>query len=208
MKRWFGYALLAAIAVTFLTVWILYGDFFGALGFTIVVLLALALPAAVLAYIVSNAPIWIRTLRGTSWEDHLASLEDECSALREHYDVLGAVSLEDLNTSCLIHFLDIGDGRILCPYGQQYYDFEPISDDPEVNRPRRFPTRDFSLLRHSKKNDVLDIFPGSDVFEPTIRAEIVDLNRLFDLGFTLKDGEIVKGANLKAIEQAAAGSAS
>ena len=170
MKRWFSYSLLAALAVAFLAVWIYYGSILDAVAFIIVLLFVSAIPAAVLAYIVSNAPIWLSMLRGTSAEDHLARLEKEGKAVREQYQVLGAVTLDDLNTGCLIHFLDIGDGRILCLYGQVYYDFEPITDDPEINQPRKFPTRDFSLLRHSKKNEVLDISPGSEVFEPAIRG--------------------------------------
>ena len=205
-KRWIGYSLLAAIGVAYLALGILFEDFGGALLFLIVLFLGVALLAAVVGYIVSNAPFWIRGARGISPEDHLAKLEEEGKAVREHYEVLNAVTLEALNTSCLIHFLDIGDGRILCLYGQYYYDFQPISDDPEINQPRKFPTRDFSLLRHRKKNEVLSIFPGSDVFEPAVRGEIVEFDKLFDLGFGPKDGEIVTGTSLDEIEQATAGS--
>ena len=189
---WIGYSLLAAIGVAWVTLGILFEDFVGAFLFLIVLSLGLALLTAVLAFIVPLARDWIRALRGISREDHLAKLEESGEAVREHYEVLGAATLQDLTTSCLLHLLDIGDGRILCLHGQSYYDYEPLSDEeePELNSERTFPTARFSLLRHKKKNTVLDIFPGTEVVEPALQAEIYDQRKLIDLGITIKDGEI------------------
>lgn len=207
-KRWIGYSLLAAVGVAFVALGILWNDFVVAFLFLFVLSLGVALLTAVLAFIIPLARDWIRALRGISWEDHLAKLEENGEAIREHYEVLGAATLEDLTTSCVLHLLDIGDGRILCLHGQSYYDYEPLSEDeePELNRERTFPTRRFSLLRHKKKNTVLDIFPGTEVFEPELQAEIFDQRKLIDLGITIEDGKIATGIDLEAIARAVAAS--
>lgn len=201
-KSWLGYALLAISAVVFILLWMTMGDPVGAILSLAVLALGGALLIAVLGYFVSNVPAWFRRLRGISWDDHLGQLEADGEAVRENYRASRALTIEDLNTSSLVHFIDIGGGKVLCLYGQQYFDFEPITDDPDVNQPRQFPTKSFSLLRHAKNGEVLSLFPGSAVFDPTVCDPIVKLEKLFDLGFELRDGEIVSGSSLDAIERA------
>ena len=191
-----------------MTLAILFGDFVGAFLFLIVLSLGFALLAAVVIFIVGLVRTWIRESRGISWEDHLVKLEEDGKAVREHYEVLGAATLQDLTTSCLLHLLDIGDGRILCLHGQSYYDYEPFSDEeePELNSERTFPTAKFSLIRHKKKSAVLGILPGTEVVEPALQAEIYDQRPLIDLGITIRDGEIATGTDLEAIARAVADS--
>ncbi|MDH3614313.1 MAG: ABC transporter permease [Gammaproteobacteria bacterium] len=200
-KKWLGYGLLAVIVVIYVLLWLAIGDPVGAFLSLIVLALGGGLILAILGYFSSNAPAWFRRLRGVSWDEHLRQLEANGEAVRDEYEAIRALTVEELNTSSLLHFVDVGGGKVLCLYGQQYFDFEPITDDPEVNQPRLFPTKKFSLLRHKKKGEVLSVFPGSDVFEPTVCHPITKPEKLFDLGFELKDGEIVSGLSLDVIER-------
>jgi len=199
--NWLGYGLLAILIATFVLLWLALGDLTGAILSLIVLLLGGGLAVAVLGYLISNAPTWFRYLRGVSWDDYLQQLEKTGKALREEYEASRALTVEDHTTGRLMHFVDIGSGRILCLYGQEYYEFEPIDDDPDWNQSRQFPTETFSLLRRAKNDEVLALFPGSVVLEPTTCDPIVKPQKLIELGFQLIDGEIVSGSSLQAVER-------
>ena len=201
-KKWYGYGLLAAVAATFVLLWVAVGDSAGAFLSLLVLSLGIALIVAVLGYLISNGPSWIRRLRGVSRDEHLRNLEASGHAVREQYRTVDALSFEDLNTGSLVHVIDIGAGRLLCLVGQQYYDFEPVDDDPEVNQPRLFPSREFSLLRQVESNAVLALFPGTVVVEPTVREPVSRFEKLFELGIRLEDGEIVTGVSLGEVKRA------
>jgi hypothetical protein len=199
-KNWLGYGLLVLLIAIFVLLWLAMGDLTGAILSLIVLLLGGVLAVAVLSYLITNAPIWFSYLRGVSWDDYLQKLEKTGKALRENYEASRALTVADHTTGRLMHFIDIGGGRILCLYGQQYYEFEPIDDDPDLNQSRQFPTETFSLLRDVKKDEVLALFPGSVVLEPTTCDPIVKPKKLIELGFQLTDGEIVFGSSLEAVE--------
>lgn len=208
-KSWILYGFAAVLVVAFALLWISSGDIARAttllinliLGIAILVLIG-AFLVAILGDIISEVPLWYRRLRGIPWQDHLNQLEADGKAVRSEYQASGALTVEDYTTGRLMHFIDIGSGRILCLYGQQYYEFEPIEDDPDLNQDRLFPTETFSVLRHARKDEVLALFPGSVVIEPTNCDPIVKPKKLIELGFRLKDGEIVSGSSLQAVERA------
>lgn len=133
---------------------------------------------------------FLRLLRGISDEEYLETLLSSGKAKKETYKVLSALSFDDLNTSCAVHILDIGNNENLCLYGQYLYDYEPIDDDPEMNQQRKFPTEEFSLIRKVKEDELLQLIPGIKVIEPII-IKNPNLDKLYDLGFQLKDGEII-----------------
>lgn len=200
-KSWLGYGLLAALVTLFVWVWMETGEFVGAVLSISVVALIGGLILAVLAFLFSIASALLRRNHGVSWEDHLSKLEASGEALREEYVATRALTVEELSTGSVLHFLDLGRGKVLCLFGQQYYEFEPINDDPDMNQARKFPTETFSLLRDEKTGEVLSLFPGSKVLEPTVCDPVVWPQKLWDLGFELKDGEVVSGSNMDAIEQ-------
>ena len=201
MKR-LGYFLLLGLIVAFAALRLLIGNWSGAFWSFAVLVLASALVLAIVAYFVSNIPSWWRTLRGISWEAHLEQLEQEGKALREYYQARRAVTFVDANTSCLVHLLDVGNRGLLCLYGQSYYDFEPIDDDPELNQPRKFPTKGFSLLRRKKSGEVLELFPGTDVLVPTFCGGVVGPDKFYDLGITFEDGRLISNVSFEAVEEA------
>ena len=55
-----------------------------------------------------------------------------------------------------MHILYIGNNQLLNLYGQYLYDHEPIDDDPELNLSRKLPTKEFSLIRRIKDNEILE----------------------------------------------------
>ena len=131
----------------------------------------------------------LRSLKRQSVEDSLKELVEKGKATSEVYTVNAAMSFNDLNTGSMVHLLDIGDERILCLNGQYLYDYEPVDDDPESNQARRFPTRQFTLIRRVKGSEVLSLQPGAEVVEPQL-LEHPPMEKLYDLGFELTDGEI------------------
>ena len=201
-KSWIRYGLLAVLAVTFTVLWIASGDFVHAAIALIILVLIGAFLVAIAGDVITEVPLWYRRFRGIPWNDHLNRLEADGKAIRENYQAVRALTVEDFTTGSLLHFINIGGERILCLYGQQYYEFEPIDDDPDLNQARRFPTETFSLLRHAKKDEVIALLPGSVVLEPTICDPIVKPKKLVELGFQLKDGEIVSSWGLQAVERA------
>lgn len=134
---------------------------------------------------------FIRRLKGQSDRDYLNELLAKGEAVAENYTVHAAISFEDLSTGSQVHLLDIGNDKVLCLYGQYLYDHEPIDDDPEINQDRKFPTRQFSVVRRLKDAEILVLAPGAEVVEPR-RLENPDVKPLHDLGFKLQDGEIVE----------------
>ena len=195
-------SLLVGAALIFAVLWIASGDPVGAVLSLVVIVLGVGLLLAVVGYLVSNARSWWRGVRGLSWQDHLLQMESSGKAVREHYQGLRALTFEDHTCGCLMHLVDIGENRILCLYGQHYYEFEPIDDDPEDNQPRKFPTTTFSLLRDTRRRDVLDLVPGSIVLEPVVCKPIAEQRQLGDLGVEFEDGQIIAGLTLDAAERA------
>ena len=187
--------------------WSLSGDIGDAQKSTFLLIVVLGLCAAVLVLTIGilwEIPGAYRAIRGISFEDHARDLESRGKARRDHFTATRALTAEDYTISGLTHFLDIGRGRILCLRGQNYYDFEPIEDDPEVNQDRQFPTRDFTVLFLKKNDSVLQLYPGSEVFEPECMEPIIEPRSLYDLGFKLEDGEIVTGIRFEELERALA----
>jgi hypothetical protein len=194
------YIVIAGLAVAFIALRMTVGDWVGAFWSLAVLVLASAVVLAVVGFFASNIPDWSRSFRGISWDSHVKKLEESGKALREHYQTGRAATFEDLRTGCLVHLLDLGDRGLLCLYGQQYFDYEPIDDDPDLNQPRKFPTRSFSLLRRTNNGDVLELSPGPDVFEPTVRGAITRTEHVNSLGIQLKDGEIFPDVSFDSIE--------
>lgn len=195
------YGVFAVLAVSYVLLWLILGDPAGALWSLIVLLLGVTLLAAVIGFLVSTIPDWLRRIRGISQEDHLANLEASGKAVREVYEANQVLTVEKLDTGSIMHFIDVGHGNVLCLVGQYYFDFEPIDDDLELKQTRRFPTNKFSLLRRTKTGEVLALFPGSTVIEPTVCDPVVTPHKLYELGFELRDGEVVSDSSMDAIER-------
>lgn len=135
---------------------------------------------------------FIRLLKRQSYQEHIDELIKKGKATKKNYEVLSAISFEDLNTGSYVHLLQIKDSEFICLYGQYLYDYEPISDDPEINQARKFPTRSFSVVMKSKNSEIIDIAPGKEVLEPTVIND-PNIQAARKLGIKLDDGELLSG---------------
>jgi hypothetical protein len=131
--------------------------------------------------------------------EYIADLESQGQLLRETYHATRAFVVEEFEDEGSHYFIELADGRILYLSGQYLYDFEPISDDPELNQPRRFPCTEFEVLRHKDRGYVIDIHCAGQVLEPELIAP----------GFTQadwqrgvpEDGDIIDGKAYDALKR-------
>ena len=90
--------------------------------------------------------------------------------ISETFEARRAFGVAEAEDEGLHYFLDLGGGRTLYLGGQYLYDFEPISDDPDLNQPRLFPCTQFTIFRHKEERFVLDIQCLGDALEPELIA--------------------------------------
>jgi hypothetical protein len=88
----------------------------------------------------------------------------------ESFAATRAFRVEEYEDEGLHYYIELSDGRVLFLSGQYLYDFEPITDDPELNQERRFPCTEFTILRHKSERYVLDIRCAGQVLEPEVTA--------------------------------------
>jgi hypothetical protein len=74
------------------------------------------------------------------------------------------------------------------------YDYEPISDDPELNQPRSFPCTEFTVRRHKKDGYVVDIVRGGTVLEPEVMAPAFG-NKVWRAKRIPEDGQVITSAS-------------
>lgn len=134
---------------------------------------------------------FLRRLKGQSDNEYLDELLMKKLAQKEHYRARKALTFEDLSTGCLCHIIEIGDDSSICFYGQHLYDNVEITDDPENNQKRKFPTSEFTLIRKKKNQEILRIEVGNEVLEQNY-VENPIIEKLRSLGIKLDDGELIK----------------
>ena len=88
-------------------------------------------------------------------------------------------------------------------YGQYLYEYTEIDDDPDLNQDRSFPTSEFSLIRKLKNNEVIKLEVGNKVIDELVFKD-VEVERLYDLGIKLEDGEIIRGIGFSKIRDTVA----
>lgn len=139
---------------------------------------------------------FLRLLKRQSDEEYIKELIKKGKAKKEKYNVNAAIHFDDLNTGCTVHLLDIGNNKMLCLYGQYLYDYEPIDDEPELNQPRKFPTKQFTQIRRLKDNFILQLIPGNEVIEPIIVKE-PKIKEFYKLNPKLIDGKIIESLSFE-----------
>ncbi len=202
MLKFLLYALVLTFVVAFVALWMLLGDVTGAALSLAVLSLGVTLAVAIIGFLCSNVPSWIRSLRGISYNEYVDGLEARGQVSREDYTAIRALVAEDHTTSSLVYFVDIGEGRVLCLSGQQYFDYEPFDEVEALQNPRLFPTTQFSLRRRNSNGELVDVIPGSNVFEPIACNPISDLEVLSEIGLSLKDGVIFDRTPFESIQYA------
>lgn len=85
------------------------------------------------------------------------------------------------------------EGRVLFLSGQYLYDYEPISDDPELNQPRSFPCTEFTVRKHKTEGYVVDVLCGGSALEPEVMAPPFGEEFLQPNGVP-EDGQVISNA--------------
>ncbi|MCX2832848.1 hypothetical protein [Microbulbifer thermotolerans] len=145
----------------------------------------------------------LKKLKGQSEDEYLDEMLKKNLAKKEHYRARKAITFEDLSTGCLCHIIEIGVDSSICLYGQYLYDYVEIADDPELNQQRKFPTSQFALIRKNKNHEILRIDIGDEVIEE-VNVENPKIDRLYELGIKLDDGELIKKIPFSRILEAVA----
>ena len=112
----------------------------------------------VLALWLFNAK-WSDPLGRRTAEEHRRVLEKLGLLESTTFRATRAFGVEEFEDEGLHYFLELTDGRVLFLSGQYLYDYEPISDDPETNQPRLFPSTEFTVRRHKKEGYVVTRSP-------------------------------------------------
>jgi len=194
---------LAILILTFLYLWWAVGDLIGAALSFIVLLLGVTLFYAIFYFLISIFkdlyPYFYIKYKGISEELYLSELISKGKIYKTEYFSSKGIAFEDSSTGCLVYLIEIDADQLLCLYGQYYYDFEPINDDPELKSERQFPTSKFTVLRKTDTEEVLKLVPEGKVYEPVAyyRADLQPA--IEELELELKDGSIIKGMPLSEI---------
>ena len=104
-----------------------------------------------------------------------------------------AFGVEEFEDEGLHYFLELADRRGLFLSGQYLYDYEPISDDPEVNQPRSFPCTEFTVRRHTKEGYVVDLLCDGTVLEPEVIAPPFG-KKVWQANRVPEDGQVIFSA--------------
>ncbi len=156
----------------------------------------LAAPTIVVMFALLAAALWLFNPRGSNPlgrltpEEHIRELERLGLLDDRGYQATRAFGVEEYEDEGLHYFLELTDGGVLFLSGQYLYDYEPITDDPELNRPRKFPSTQFTVRRHRKEGYVADLVCGGSVLEPEVVAPPFGKD-VWRAGAVPGDGEVI-----------------
>lgn len=114
---------------------------------------------------VAHLGAW-RPLGASSRVPSIAELEAAGMVTAEEFRATRALGVAQTEDEGPTYLLELDDRRILCLAGQYLFEYEPITDDSELNQSRRFPCSEFTVRRHATKGFVLDIDCRGGAFEP------------------------------------------
>lgn len=126
-----------------------------------------------------------------SFEEQLAELEQKGLLLNESFKARRALRVEEYEDEGSHFFIELADGAVLFVTGQYLYEYEEITDDPEVNQAQKFPCTEFTLQRHKDAGYVMNIVCAGKVLPiecvaPPFAKDAVDR------GLVPDDGEVVR----------------
>ncbi len=139
------------------------------------------------AWILLNRDWW-RMLRGLSEQQIEAELERKGEITHETVRARRAIHLFDHGCSCDVYLIDCEDGRLLCLFGQYFYDWEPIEEHGVFIQGRGFPTREFVVTRRAPDQSVYKLQPGKKLIHPEIVGGDISLLREAGMELTSSDG--------------------
>lgn len=126
-----------------------------------------------------------------SFEEQLAELEQKGLLLNESFKARRAFRVEEYEDEGSHFFIELADGAVLFVTGQYLYEFEEITDDPELNQAQKFPCTEFTLQRHKDAGYVMNIVCAGKVLPIECVAPPFTKDAV-DRGLVPDDGEVVR----------------
>lgn len=99
-------------------------------------------------------------------EQRIRDLDSAGLILRQSFSARRCFSVEESEDEGLHYYLELEDRRVLFLSGQYLYDYQEITDDPELNQPASFPCQSFEILRHKTEGYVVSIECRGPVLVP------------------------------------------
>jgi len=158
----------------------------GVVGWGIGLILVLLSVAAVVIF----NPWWANPLRRMTPEQVIRRLETGGLLASADYQARRAFGVEESDDEGLHYFLELVDGTVLYLSGQYLYDYEPISDDPEIAQPRRYPCTDFAVRRHKTEGYVVEVACRGTAIEPEFVAPALTTRGWSSIGAP-SDGQVL-----------------
>lgn len=107
-----------------------------------------------------------------------------------HVEAKDAVEVEEVEDLGLNFFLDVGDSKLLFLTGQYLYELAYDIGEDEVERPGKFPNRQFEIIRSPQSRHLLGFECKGEPFRPSRTYQVPKGERRF---FELKDGQVLTG---------------
>ncbi len=108
----------------------------------------------------------------------------------EEFSARRAFEVQEFEDEGLHFFLELEDGRVLFLCGQYLYDYQEISDDPELNQKATFPCARFEVRRHKTEHWVHSIVCHGAYLKP--EANLPHFSKAYRKAFGFpSDGEIL-----------------
>jgi len=163
------------------------------------VLPAVALVVSLLlSSVLFNGTAFRLGIRGRSLQEQIAALDAAGLLRRQTFEARRAFVVGEFEDEGPHYCIELTDARVLYLNGQYLYDYEPITDEPELNQPRMFPCTQFVILRHKDEGDVVHLECAGDPFEPEVAAATFPLEFLGR--HDLEDGEIVPDRSYESLK--------
>lgn len=139
------------------------------------------------------------TVLGKSFEEQVAELDRQGLLVSETFQATRSFQVEEFEDEGLHYFIELADKGVLYLNGQYLYDYEEITDDPEVNQPRKFPCSQFSIRRHKTDGYVVDITCSGNLLIPECMAPPFDRGDA-KRGLIPEDGQIFKNQSYEQLK--------
>jgi hypothetical protein len=140
------------------------------------------------------------SLSGKSFEEQIADLESQGLLVSETFQATRAFQVEEFEDEGSHYFIELADGTVLYLNGQYLYDYEQITDEPALNRSRRFPCSRFTVRRHKTAGYVVEIACAGDVLQPECEAPPFDKNDA-KRGLIPEDGQIIRDRSYEQVKR-------
>ena len=101
-----------------------------------------------------------------SVEQRIRDLDSAGLIIRQAFTARRCFAVEESEDEGLHYYLELDDRRVLFLSGQYLYDYQEITDDPELNQPATFPCERFEILRHKTEAYVVSMECRGDVLVP------------------------------------------